>query len=632
MGKQQIVILGGGVGALSAAFHLTEQPDWQARYDITVYSLGWRLGGKAASSRNPQQGYRIEEHGLHLWFGGYENAFAMLRKVYAELQGTPGLPFATLEQAFSSRDHMAMMDEQQGHWSLWPIRFPRRPGQPGVGARRYRGWRWLQQLLRPLLHPVDACLGPRLDTPHPLALLLRLARALLLRPLESPALKRSPTRRLYLLLDLLFGISIGALQDRLLQRGLRSIDDREFSAWLAAHGTRSATLASAVVRSIYTAGFFFNDGKLGQADLAAGCALGLYMRIGLLYRGHVCYPMNAGMGDVVITPLYLLLARRGVRFEFFSKVRSLELSPDRRRVKRVHFCRQMQLAPGLARYEPLAFSSALGSLYWPPEPLYAQLQCPDGQRPAPEALEASGGRAETDRAFSLDLGDADRLLLAISHGALKPICRELAQADRRWEAMLDALPAVPTLAVQLWLPNSARDLGWTSGHPGTVVSTPDQLCVWADMSHLLEQEAWPEGRQPASLHYFCGPLDQDRLDAAGQTHPAASREVGRQARDWLDRHMSCLLPGYPDQPAELSSYHRANIDPGERYVSSPAGGNLLRMAASESGFDNLILAGDWTRTAINAGNIEATTMSGMAASRALCGHPGLICGENFLQG
>ena len=42
---QKIAILGGGIAALGTALELTAEPDWQQRYEITVYTLGWRLGG-----------------------------------------------------------------------------------------------------------------------------------------------------------------------------------------------------------------------------------------------------------------------------------------------------------------------------------------------------------------------------------------------------------------------------------------------------------------------------------------------------------------------------------------------------------------------------------------------------------
>src|SRR5271167_1862056 len=83
--KQRIAVLGGGVSALTAVFELTSLPDHAERYEITVYQMGWRLGGKGASGRNAAHGERIEEHGLHILMGFYHNAFDVLRRCYDEL-------------------------------------------------------------------------------------------------------------------------------------------------------------------------------------------------------------------------------------------------------------------------------------------------------------------------------------------------------------------------------------------------------------------------------------------------------------------------------------------------------------------------------------------------------------------
>ena len=48
---QKIAVLGGGIGSLSAVLEITSAPDWKEKYDITVYQMGWRLGGKGASGR-----------------------------------------------------------------------------------------------------------------------------------------------------------------------------------------------------------------------------------------------------------------------------------------------------------------------------------------------------------------------------------------------------------------------------------------------------------------------------------------------------------------------------------------------------------------------------------------------------
>jgi uncharacterized protein with NAD-binding domain and iron-sulfur cluster len=80
--RKRVAILGGGPAALTAAFELTATPELAARHEITIYQPGWRLGGKCASGRNPDHHERIEEHGLHVWFGCYDNAFWIVRRCY----------------------------------------------------------------------------------------------------------------------------------------------------------------------------------------------------------------------------------------------------------------------------------------------------------------------------------------------------------------------------------------------------------------------------------------------------------------------------------------------------------------------------------------------------------------------
>ncbi|MGQ3032212.1 MAG: NAD(P)-binding protein, partial [Ferrovibrionaceae bacterium] len=75
MTKTRVAILGGGVAALSAAYQMSKTEALRAQYDITIYQIGWRLGGKGATGRDEQG--RFLEHGLHIWFGDYTNAFRM---------------------------------------------------------------------------------------------------------------------------------------------------------------------------------------------------------------------------------------------------------------------------------------------------------------------------------------------------------------------------------------------------------------------------------------------------------------------------------------------------------------------------------------------------------------------------
>ena len=62
---------------------------------------GVGAGGKAASTRG--RSGRIEEHGLHVWLGYYDNAFALLRECYEELDRSatdPACPIRTWRDAF----------------------------------------------------------------------------------------------------------------------------------------------------------------------------------------------------------------------------------------------------------------------------------------------------------------------------------------------------------------------------------------------------------------------------------------------------------------------------------------------------------------------------------------------------
>src|SRR6476646_2156904 len=93
---RRVVILGGGMAGLTAAWRLSS-PGWRDDLaSITVYQRGGRLGGKGASGRGVHD--RIEEHGLHVWMGYYENAFRLIRECYAELDRARTDPHAPIRE------------------------------------------------------------------------------------------------------------------------------------------------------------------------------------------------------------------------------------------------------------------------------------------------------------------------------------------------------------------------------------------------------------------------------------------------------------------------------------------------------------------------------------------------------
>ncbi|MGK0224985.1 MAG: hypothetical protein ACI9ON_004245, partial [Limisphaerales bacterium] len=82
MPKKRIAIVGGGPSGLATAFYLTQEPGWDQKYDITVYQMGWRVGGKGATGRDPENSHRIEEHGVHVFCRFYLNTWEMMRETY----------------------------------------------------------------------------------------------------------------------------------------------------------------------------------------------------------------------------------------------------------------------------------------------------------------------------------------------------------------------------------------------------------------------------------------------------------------------------------------------------------------------------------------------------------------------
>ena len=82
------------------------------------------------------------------------------------------------------------------------------------------------------------------------------------------------------------------------------------------------------------------------------------------------------------------------------------------------------------------------------------------------------------------------------------------------------------------------------------------------------------------------------------------------------------LPGQGEGAIE-TQFIRANIDPTERYVQSPPGSTQFRVRPWETGFSNLLVAGDWTYTGLNVGSVECAVMSGRLVSNAITGSPPL---------
>ncbi|MBX9791220.1 MAG: NAD(P)-binding protein [Pirellulales bacterium] len=685
MNKTKIAILGGGMGGLSAAFMLSDSDELRQRYDITVYQSGWRLGGKGASGRNLDEHARIEEHGIHIFLGFYQNAFAVMRRCYDELgrAATDPLPKCLEgdDPAFRPQDVATLMDKDETGWTWWNLHFPPGPGLPGDAAVDWNPWTLLQQLCEWIAQncaeiPELAVHGKLKDQRIPLrfrvqlgmysseAMLWSAAKTLAAqlagqaagrdrRPLAAvtwllvalldlsdwnvigPEVTRSLARKIAAV-RLAIVAAIGMIRDRVIRYGFDHLDAEEFSDWLRRHGASDRELDSTVLRGIYLLVFAYRPDDVNRRNIAAGAALRGILRMFLTYRGAFMWRMQAGMGDVIFAPLYEVLKRRGVRFEFFHRVTNLSLSSDRRAVAEITMRRQVTLRG--PSYDPLVMVKGLPC--WPTQPDLSQIDPSFATQftvleQQQLTLESAWANWNDACVRTLRHGhDFDKIVLAIPVGELRWITPELTAASSRWRNLVTRTDTIQIQAMQLWLNRSQAELGWSATtHDPVAVSYQRPYDSWLGMTHLVDREDWSSG-QVKHLGYFCGPLqDAPTIPAPFSDPTFPGRQLARtiQTGDrFLSSDVAGLWPaaagGVPANWIE-GRYDRADVNPTDRYSLTSPGRTGYRLKAGESGFENLVLAGDWTLNGLNTGCIEATTMSGLQAARAISGYPAEVPGE-----
>lgn len=135
--KHKVAIIGGGPSALAAAFELTNDAEARKRLEITIYQMGWRLGGKCATGRNDKN--RIEEHGIHVFFGWYHNAFKMLQRAYEERNQTAdgkNAYFTDCNDAFTPGGDslLTWFAPDEGRWKDLAVKRPAGKGKPWEGG------------------------------------------------------------------------------------------------------------------------------------------------------------------------------------------------------------------------------------------------------------------------------------------------------------------------------------------------------------------------------------------------------------------------------------------------------------------------------------------------------------------
>ncbi len=656
---RKIAILGGGIGALAAAFQLIQTPNWRQHYQITVYQLGWRLGGKGASSRNAALGDRIEEHGLHVWAGFYENAFALMRATYRTLNRQVG-PIQTITEAFLPENNVMLALPDGASWQPWHLYFAPQPGEPGDGKKLdlpgMRGY--LLKVLEYLLHlhnqipaqqqramvasAQDAASGvanpdqagdilrraiahlndaglpdcTRDNASSGPAFLLDVLRVLLDRLRAGIDQVTADIRNLILSFDMALAAAVAIVKEGVLTDGFAVLDRYDLIELLGKYGAWPETLQAPAITALYDYAFAYREGNRAQPCLSAASAFEGSLRLLFTYKGSLFYKMAAGAGEIIFAPLYDVLSAAGVHFEFFNRV--VELIPDHGRIGSIRIAIQAELFD--APYRPLR-RDVDGLPWWPEHPLFHQLTNGDELRTRHIDLENTFETYHVGTK-TLHVGtDFDMVVLGIPAGALAALTPQLAAAGPRWDAMLRATQTVATQALQLWLDCPLSSFGGDFTEPpakpdpvGPILTAfAPPFDTWSDMSHLLKFENWVRP-EPMNIAYFCAVLP-DVLIAepnGADPQPAANAEARASAVILLTKIIGAVWPNFigatgfrwnllHDQTDETgekrldSQYIRANITGTERYVLSPPGLLQTRLAAAPDEFDNLYLAGDWVR-------------------------------------
>jgi uncharacterized protein with NAD-binding domain and iron-sulfur cluster len=713
--RLRVAILGGGMSGLSAAYELSRTPELRARYDVTVHQMGFRLGGKLASGRNPRAALRNEEHGLHVWFGFYENTFRLAREIYESWQSPVDCPFASIWDFLKPQRHSVLGHAVDGAYRTVGVHFPRSLDTPGDG----RALPSFLGLVTGVLDAARAIAGlvssdaGRTTTPRPRlrgVVFPERDAAIFARPGEmDPALVETLHRRLDLLARFLstrFTEMPGDVRARLAEhthrllstahpkisrtldritrkdaarrplhyfvdttlaflRGLTNpadgiyvdgdldrVSDRDLRAWLIENGCRvESAEKSPWIAAAYDSSFQFLGSDRARPAFEAGTAARYAIRGYLLYKHAPGYVVDAGMGEAIVAPMYEVLKERGVRFAFFHRLERMELSADKKRLARLHFVEQARVR---GAYDPLFTHQGLRC--WSTEPDWSQLEGGEALRARGVDFESRWSPPADDRPLSLVAGvDFDVAIVALPLGSIR------ADADGRTPCAewMDAVPAVraaaeginlmTSVAAQLWFDRDMPDLGWDR-RPAVIGWAPP-LGIWCDMTPTIEHEDWPAEAAPLSVAYLCG---------VGATGAELASSADRDARDrarrealsaitaQLEEHGAAMWPGAatPDGSFDWSVLHdpaggvgaerlaaqlvKVNAEPWDLCDGAQPNAFRVRLAAHESGLDNVALAGTWTKTSVATAAIETAVMSGLAAARALGAEGRTIVGEGFM--
>ncbi len=596
--KKRIAVLGGGPGGLSAAYHLAKQG--REDLDITVYTMGWRLGGKGAAGCNFERSQRIEEHGIHLFGNFYPNTFGVMKEVQE-----------VSYHDFIPSNLQVMTEWQDRRWQLFPTRYAHVGSEPwqdpepvniealpeklilSLRAILKSGWQlrfarikhavgldsgpkekpWpsldappgvtiLSWFIEPFVHKLakriaktDGYTGEPLPRPpssappsHPYPLGLRLVMGIF----RALAYLSSRMRYQYEQIDALIASFHGFTVDDLATRGIDAIDSWDHREWLRDHGISEMTLNSAVVSAAPSICLQFPGGDSTKPPSMSAAAYLTFVLRQVMAGGNAFHFFRAGTGETVFLPWYRKAKALGVKFEFFQKVTDVVPNADGSSIERVEIDIQARGIGG--EYEPLEVAKD-GRAVWNANTPYAKLERGEEMRARQVNLESWWADWEPVGQRTLRLGeDFDYVVMAIPVGAQRWACPSLLATGHApaggvdWQTMVEGMETIPSQAVQIWMKPDLQTCGLPDRellfrgerYAGPSYSLP--LNLWTDFSDLIPLENWQE-TVPQTLIYWCGPM-QDEGMAPFHDHgfPAEERKRVQWSTAQDFRTLGNLLP------------------------------------------------------------------------------------------
>ena len=650
---QKIAILGGGAASCTAALALTAQPGWRERYNITIYQLGWRLRGKAASGRNKNYGRRVEEATGHMFAGVYHNSKHLLRSVYKELNRPEGVPMKTFEEAFKLWSHTSFKElnvSLDGEKQCFSLKY--------LVQKLVKTIFWMIEEMKETFNNIPPIKIN--NSTNNLALLQCQVTSIqdFIFRMSTTTENNTLQTEFLSVLDVAVTIIKGILDDNIIENGFDIINHLDLREWLAMHGANPATLKSTFVKFHYDLMIAYKNGDVNQPSLEAGSALKIYLNLYFCFDDAPYFDQQGGLGDTIFAPMYELLRKKGVHFKFFHKVEELNLNINNSRlVEKNKLTRQVDVVH--KEYDPLINVKGLPS--WPNEPKYDEIDQEQAKLLQKYDIDLENFWTKWPSVYEKHFNqplqevilkrgqDFDIIVFGIPVGSLPYLCSELLEVSLNLRDASKYMGKVPSFQLQLNV-DETRDSLESKTHRDIVDPKRDNaVYMLSDNDPHIKFESWESlGKNPKSVAYITTMKSTEDIPPGSCS---SSPYVKRMNKNFAISITQTLLKNnwpnaYKDGDCNWdiltdpknrtgverldAQFWRTNFNPSDLYTPILTNTSQYRIKTDGAGFDNIYFTGDWIENGFNC-CIEAAVTARLLTSKAISGYPKEIFWKQYVN-